>query len=143
MPKRAVAYGIADSYNTPPTLMRGHKPPTSAARQELEAQVATFNRRQGAKRYSIATVFEDGTFEAAYSPSEVGDWTMGIVKWFSATRGYGFVVIAADDGERDVFLHAAVAEKCGVKDLQPGDPVSIRYGKTSKGYVAVEVEQAQ
>ena len=141
MQKRIVAYGIADSYNNPPTLMRDHKAPTSNSRRELEAQVATFNKRQGAKRYAVATVFEDGTFEASFVPTDVSDWKIGIVKWFSPLKGFGFVVTG--DGEPDAFIHANVLETARIRELHPGDPVSIRIGKTVKGLVAVDIRRGE
>jgi cold shock CspA family protein len=140
MEKRVVAYGIADSYNKPPTVSRDHRPPTYNSRREIEAQIIAFNRRQGAERYAFAKIFEDGTFEASYSPVEVGGWTVGIVKWFSVAKGFGFIVTG--EGQPDVFIHQTTLDAAKVTDLQPGEPVSIRFGRTEKGLVATAIERA-
>jgi cold shock CspA family protein len=39
----------------------------------------------------------------------------GVVKFFNAERGYGF--IKPDDGGRDVFVHITAVERAGLKDL--------------------------
>ena len=47
---------------------------------------------------------------------------MGTVKWFNATKGYGF--IQPDSGSKDVFVHISAVEKAGLSDLREGDKVS-------------------
>ena len=47
---------------------------------------------------------------------------MGTVKWFNATKGYGF--IQPDIGGKDVFVHISAVEKAGYNGLPEGAKVS-------------------
>ena len=57
----------------------------------------------------------------------------GTVKWFNATKGYGF--IQPDNGSKDVFVHISAVEKAGLSTLNEGAKVSYEEvpnkGKTS------------
>ena len=46
----------------------------------------------------------------------------GAVKWFNATKGYGF--IAPDEGGKDVFVHISAVEKAGLSGLKDGQKVT-------------------
>ena len=48
--------------------------------------------------------------------------TTGTVKWFNATKGYGF--IQPDDGSKDVFVHASAVERAGLDALREGQKLS-------------------
>jgi cold shock protein len=63
----------------------------------------------------------------------------GKVKWFNATKGYGF--IAPNEGGKDVFVHVTAVEKAGLRGLQEGQSVSYdivtERGKASAGNLKV------
>lgn len=46
----------------------------------------------------------------------------GTVKWFNATKGYGFIV--PEDGGKDVFVHLSAVQTAGIKQLRDGQKVS-------------------
>ena len=59
----------------------------------------------------------------------------GIVKWFNAQKGFGF--IQSDAGGPDVFVHISAVERAGLSSLNEGQKVSFeiavdrRSGKSS------------
>jgi len=59
----------------------------------------------------------------------------GTVKWFNATKGFGF--IQPDDGGTDVFVHISAVERAGLSSLNEGQKISFESkvdsvrGKTS------------
>ena len=61
----------------------------------------------------------------------------GTVKWFNATKGFGF--IQPEDGAADVFVHISAVERAGLSSLNEGQKVSYeleqdrRSGKMSAG----------
>lgn len=46
----------------------------------------------------------------------------GTVKWFNATKGYGF--IAPETGGKDVFLHISAVERAGLNAISDGQAVT-------------------
>ncbi len=48
--------------------------------------------------------------------------TTGTVKWFNATKGFGF--IQPEGGSKDVFVHISAVERSGLGTLQEGQRVS-------------------
>jgi len=45
----------------------------------------------------------------------------GTVKWFNATKGFGF--IQPQDGGKDVFVHISAVERAGLSTLNEGQRV--------------------
>lgn len=55
----------------------------------------------------------------------------GTVKWFNATKGFGF--IEADDKSKDVFVHISAVEKAGLSTLKDGQKVEYELMKGNDG----------
>jgi CspA family cold shock protein len=63
----------------------------------------------------------------------------GTVKFFNATKGYGF--ITPEGGAKDVFVHISAIEKSGLRTLVDGQKVSfdIEPDRMGKGQKAVNL----
>lgn len=54
----------------------------------------------------------------------------GTVKWFNATKGFGF--IQPDTGGDDVFVHISAVERSGMRDIQEGQKLSYEVMRDSR-----------
>ncbi len=61
----------------------------------------------------------------------------GAVKWFDATRGFGFLV--ADDGEGDILLHFSLLRDHGRRTLAEGVRVECEAVNGARGRQAVKI----
>ncbi|MEA4877001.1 MAG: cold-shock protein [Aminobacterium sp.] len=62
--------------------------------------------------------------------------TQGTVKWFNASKGYGF--ITTDEG-KDIFVHFSAIQSDGFKTLDEGQKVSFDIVEGPKGEQAANV----
>jgi CspA family cold shock protein len=64
--------------------------------------------------------------------------TTGTVKFFNATKGFGF--ISPEDGSKDVFVHISAVEAAGIGSLQEGQKVSFDVEPGQRGPKAVNLQ---
>ena len=57
--------------------------------------------------------------------------SIGTVKWFNSTKGYGF--IQPEDGAKDVFAHISAVEVSGLGNLRDGQKVSFEVERGQQG----------
>ena len=63
----------------------------------------------------------------------------GTVKWFNASKGYGF--ITPDGGAKDVFVHQNAIVSSGFQSLAEGDRVEFQTEQGTKGPQAKDVKK--
>ena len=64
----------------------------------------------------------------------------GTVKFFNATRGFGF--ITPDDGSKDVFVHISAVERAGMSHLSEGQKLNYEIQNEARGPKAVNLSDA-
>lgn len=62
----------------------------------------------------------------------------GKVKWFNATKGYGFIEV---EGGKDVFVHHNAIQEEGFRTLDEGQPVEFEIRQDAKGDRAENVRK--
>jgi CspA family cold shock protein len=64
----------------------------------------------------------------------------GTVKWFNATKGYGF--IEPSDGGKDVFVHITAVEKAGMRALVEGQKLTFEIANERGKLAATNLKAA-
>lgn len=106
--ERAGLTQVAEGTTLVVDLGQGNRGPQVVIVHEVDASTAT-----AAPRASAAPRMDRG-------PSETVE---GVVKFFSAEKGFGFV--ACDEGGKDVFVHVKALERSGIKTLESGQRVRV------------------
>ena len=60
----------------------------------------------------------------------------GVVKWFNAEKGFGFISV---EGEKDVFVHFSAINGEGFKSLEEGQAVTYDLTEGARGMQAANV----
>lgn len=63
----------------------------------------------------------------------------GTVKFFNATRGYGF--ISPEDGSKDIFVHISAVEHSGLSGLAEGQKLQFEVQPDARGPKAVNLQE--
>jgi CspA family cold shock protein len=66
----------------------------------------------------------------------MADRIQGTVKWFNASKGFGFI---AHEGGKDVFVHFSAIQSDGYRSLNEGDKVEFSIEDSPKGPQATNV----
>ena len=64
----------------------------------------------------------------------------GTVKFFNATKGYGF--IKPEDGSKDIFVHITAVQAAGIPEITEGTKLSyeLQDDKRGRGKQAIELQ---
>jgi CspA family cold shock protein len=74
--------------------------------------------------------------EAVEEREEISTMATGTVKFFNASKGYGFI---SREGGADVFVHFSNIEGTGYRSLEEGQAVEFEVGQGRKGDEALKV----
>lgn len=85
----------------------------------------------------VVTLSRPSTLRRRMAERASVDFAPAALKWFNRHHGYGFVRV--DGIDEDVFLHAETVNEADFKELEPGQPMEVRYGEGPKGLTVVAV----
>src|SRR5208337_3466850 len=110
--------------------------PQCPSHTALEARPNSLISQRSSQYEPTVFLRAEGTGRARLpSCKESSQMAIGTVKWFNATKGFGF--IQPDDGGKDVFVHISAVERAGMRGLNEDQKISYdvvadkRSGKSS------------
>ena len=90
--------------------------------------------------YYLGLAIKNQCLAGSFSGEDgMSDRLKGKVKWFNASKGYGF--LERPDGESDIFVHYTAIQGDGFRSLEEGEEVEFSIAKTDKGLQAEEVSK--
>ncbi len=79
----------------------------------------------------------DELWETLYGESQANPQrSVGVVKWFSYNRGYGFII---DEQGKEIFVHYKSIRGTGSRSLKDNQRVSFLMGSNDEGIAAIDV----
>jgi CspA family cold shock protein len=91
----------------------------------------------GARNPVSSSLADRGGSLRRTSPSGPSVEMQGTVKWYNATKGFGF--IAPSEGGKDVFVHASALQRAGITQLLEGQTVWMDVVQGAKGPEAASI----
>jgi CspA family cold shock protein len=88
-------------------------------------------------RSEVVVGMEERLEESAAGIVDTAFEISGVVKWFDAVKGYGFII--PDDGREDVLIHSSCLKQMGREALEEGATVVCEAVRRPKGYQAIRV----
>jgi cold shock protein len=64
----------------------------------------------------------------------------GTLKWYSAAKGFGFIIL--DGSGKDIFVHASALERAGIAGLNEGQRVFVGVAEGRKGPEVASIQVA-
>jgi cold shock CspA family protein len=81
-----------------------------------------------------------GVVSQSSPPASAGQGSLGTVKWYNTTKGFGFVT--PDAGGEELFVHRSVLEQARLTELAEGTRVRIEVGEGKRGPQVRAIELA-
>lgn len=125
---------VAPSDGTPDAFLHISALERAGMTQVNEGATIVCDLGQGQRGPQVVMVHEvdNGTAVAKPRPERGPTQTVeGVVKFFSAEKGFGFVQV--DEGGKDVFVHVKALERSGIKTLETGQRVRVTTTQGLKG----------
>ncbi len=120
---------VAPADGTPDAFLHISALERAGLTQVAEGTTLVCDLGQGQRGPQVVAVHEvDATTAAPKAPRREeqrgpSQTVEGVVKFFSAEKGFGFV--AVDEGGKDVFVHVKALERSGLKALETGQRVRV------------------